>query len=250
MGFRAAQGSIVLFVDDDILCPRDLIRQHVQAHHALSGSVICGRCPFVRPEPVTPLFRFLTSLGHEAGADDSRQELVPIDVVSSGQISVERSLFDPQAGVYCDHLATPAAEEYELSQRLRQRGIPIFFAPKIVAQHDHLLTIDSMCRQAYKHALGCAEAAMKCPETNALSAVRGILLANGPARWGEPLALRSKKAIKGPLSVRPVRTTLLRSVGPLERVARNDRLLAPLYRGLLAIHMFAGVRDGLAQFAC
>src|SRR5882762_4964106 len=33
-GFRAARGKIVLFMDDDILPPPNLLRQHVEAHVA------------------------------------------------------------------------------------------------------------------------------------------------------------------------------------------------------------------------
>ncbi len=60
-GFRASCGEIVLFVDDDILCPANLVRLHVESHRRIPGSVIFGRSPYTEPDPMTPffpLFRF------------------------------------------------------------------------------------------------------------------------------------------------------------------------------------------------
>src|SRR5262245_9044887 len=45
-GFRNASGDIVLFLDDDILAPPDLIKAHISAHRSHPGAVIFGICPF------------------------------------------------------------------------------------------------------------------------------------------------------------------------------------------------------------
>ena len=154
-GFRASRGEIVLFVDDDVLCPANLVRLHVEAHRRISGSVIFGRYPYAEPEPMTPFYRYLDSLGQDP-AKDAVEEFVQAPIVASGQISLERIMFDAEQGVYRDDLATPAAEEFELSLRLRDRGIPIFLATRIVALHHRAVDLESMCRQAYKHSVGCA----------------------------------------------------------------------------------------------
>jgi len=134
----------VMFLDDDILCPPDLIRGHVQGHRLWPGSVIYGRCRHAEPEPMTPFFRFFDSLGHDHGRG-LREEFIQVPIVASGQISVERVTFEAQQGVYRDDLATPAAEEFELSLRLRDSGIPILLATRIVAIHDHAVDIENMC---------------------------------------------------------------------------------------------------------
>ena len=43
-GFRAAQGRIVLFLDDDILVGPDLVARHLEAHDRFPGSVVFGQC--------------------------------------------------------------------------------------------------------------------------------------------------------------------------------------------------------------
>src|SRR5271157_3840204 len=74
-GFRASRGEIVLFVDDDILCPIDLIRRHVEAHQRFPGSVIFGRCPYAEPDQMTPFFRYVDSLGQDPGKDATEEFL-------------------------------------------------------------------------------------------------------------------------------------------------------------------------------
>lgn len=246
-GFRESRGEIVLFVDDDVLCPPDLMRRHVEAHRRFPGSAIVGRCPFAEQHHGTPLFRFVDSLGHDGGRGAS-EEFLNISILASGQISFERSMFDRVKGVYRDDLATPAAEEYELSLRLRDRGVPILLATRITAGHDHPVTLRGMCGQAYKHGMGCAEAAVKCPRTMELHELDTIIKHNGPVTPEDSLSGVTRKLAKRLLSAGPVRHGLLAAVRGCETILPWDRLLGPLYRMLLGTFFFAGVRAGFRQF--
>ncbi len=247
-GFRASRGEIVLFVDDDILCPANLVRLHVEAHRRIPGSVIFGRCPYAEPEPMTPFFRYFDSLGHDLGKD-ATEEFLRVTVVASGQISVERTMFDPNQAVYRDDLATPAAEEFELGLRLHDRGIPIFLATQIVALHDCTVDLESMCRQAYKHSMGCAEAAVKCPRTLELLGFRDVIQVNRPFARGDSAGVVLKKLARCLLCARPLRFSLLRAVRTLEQIAPQETLLAPLYKAALSSHMTSGVGDGLKAYS-
>jgi glycosyltransferase involved in cell wall biosynthesis len=247
-GFRASRGVVVIFIDDDILCPPDLIRRHIEAHRSRPGSVICGRCPFNDPEPMTPLFRYIGSLGHDLGRS-SGDEFVEITVVASGQISVERAFFAAEQGVYRDDLATPVAEEFELSLRLRDRGIPILLATRIVAVHDHDVDIENMCRQVYKHSLGCAEAVAKYPGTLDLEGLRDVIQANSPIEREDSARRVIKKIAKRLLCAGPSRLALVRAIRVLERNAPQETLLALFYKAALSSHMTRGIRDGLMYYS-
>ena len=247
-GFRATRGEVVIFIDDDILARPDLIRRHVQAHRARPGSVICGRCPYIEPQPTTPLFRFMDALGYDAGAGVA-EEFINMEVVASGQISVERPMFDSERGVYRDDLETPAAEEFELSLRLRERGIPILQATRIAALHDHPMVLESICRQQYKHAVGCAEAAVKYPATLGLGGLEQVIRVNsGGGREASTLEIL-KRPIKRALATRPTREAMLRAVRIFERQFSPYSLLAFLYRTVIALHFFAGVREGFQIYS-
>lgn len=245
-GFRASQGEVVIFIDDDILCPPLLIKQHIRAHAMHPLTVICGRCPFVKPGLCPPLLTYINSLRHDG--IHHMPEFKQVAFVASGQISVERSMFDAQLGVYGQNLATPAAEEFELALRLRERGIQIVFAPKIVALHNHIVTIENMSRQAYKHGLGCAEVAVKYPATLCLPDLQNIIQVNRPIQRGEPLGLLLKKVLKQPWAGVKARARLLQAVQFIERKVPHILVLAPLYRAVLGLHLCAGVRDGYYRY--
>jgi glycosyltransferase involved in cell wall biosynthesis len=247
-GFRASRGEIMLCIDDDVICPANLIRQHVEAHRRFPGSVIIGRCVLVQPSLPTPLYHYLNSRGYDVG-QNAGEEFTEGQLVASGQISFERATFDEAEGIYRDDLATPAAEEYELSIRLRDHGIPVLLATGITALHDQPVEIGSLCRQAFKHGKGCAEAAQKCSAALTLPALRTILEVNQPAPPGAPTRVVVKYTIKRALSAASVRTSLLRIVKTMEYFVRPNRWLALVYHYLLGLYFFAGIQSGLEQYS-
>ncbi len=247
-GYRAAAGEVVIFIDDDIICPPNLIDSHVKAHLANPGCVIFGRCPFIVPEKATPLYQWISTLGLEL-CQSRTEEFIDSPIVASGQISVESSMFDKEAGVYRDELETPAAEEYELTFRLRERRIPILLATRIVAWHDHHVTLEGFCRQQYKHALGCAEVAMKYPATQSLLSLGNVIRTNRPCgSFREPLTLLTF-GLKRLLALRVIRATILDAVGLAEQSRHLQVFLAPLYRMVVGLNFFAGVNDGVRKYA-
>src|SRR6185436_11068499 len=176
-GFALAAGRIVLFVDDDILVGPEVVQAHLTAHQLRPGSVVFGLCPFDSDLPADPFRRYLDRTFFERG---TRTGFIETTIVASGQISFERDQFAGEGAVYSSGLVTPAAEEYELSWRLRGRQIPILLAPHIVALHDQPVELRSYCRQQYKHGLGCAEVAVKTPTTLGLRELAEIITANSP----------------------------------------------------------------------
>jgi glycosyltransferase involved in cell wall biosynthesis len=241
-GFRAAGGAIVLFVDDDILVPPDLVRAHVAAHRAHPLSVIFGLCPFV-PEPrPTPFRRFVDEMERAPLPTDA---VTAMPTVASGQISVEREQFAAEEGVYSSDLVTPAAEEYELAYRLRRRGTQILLVPAMRALHDQAVEIASYCRQQYKHGLGCGEAAAKQPDLLGLPELARVIEANRPA--GDSRR-RVRSGLKSVVAGPAVRAALLALARAQEHLPVPRPLRDAAYRAAISAHFVAGVRDGLARF--
>jgi glycosyltransferase involved in cell wall biosynthesis len=250
-GFREAQGDIVIFVDDDILVPPNLIQQHVRAHQDRPRTVICGLATLIEPASPTPLYRFISALSGGLEQSDEEfittEEFIAIDVPASGHISVERAMFDTASAIYSDRLFTPAAEEFQLAYRLRRSGIAIACAPRIIAMHDQPLDLGSVCRQQYKHALGAAEVLKKYPATRSLPALDKIARANldpPPA-----LALQTfKRAVVRALASAPVRKIGLATIQFLQPLLPSQsRVLTGFYRAIVSAHYQAGLRDGWSR---
>jgi len=175
------------------------------------------------------------------------ERYVPVPVVASGQISIERRLFTNERSVYRDDLVTPAAEEYELSLQLRRRHIPILVATHLSALHDSPTTIHAVCRQQYKHGLGCGEAAQRCPESLELEELARIVASNSPPHASSPGRL-AHAALKALATSRAGRTLTLSLARWIEMLAPQSDVFNPLYRLALASHFGGGVRDGLRRF--
>jgi hypothetical protein len=246
-GYRCSTGNLILFVDDDILVPPVLIRQHKEAHYLNPSAVVCGVYPISPQGPSTFLQRLVNELWSDPGLVGTG-EFVEVTVVSSGQLSLERATLQGDTFVYRDDLRTPAAEEYELSARLTRRGVRLLLATRIVAAHARETQIAAVCRQQYRNGMGCAEAAMKYPETLGLAELSSVLISNGPPRRGEAPGLTIRKVLKTPFATRAGRSAMLGLARLAERVRSPERVLRSAYLAAIAANFVGGVRDGLARY--
>jgi glycosyltransferase involved in cell wall biosynthesis len=242
LGFATSHGDIVIFIDDDILVPPGLIRQHVEAHELKPGAVIFGVC--VPPTgPGTHAGRVLESI---YGNRDGGFQFERVSLIASGQLSVERRLFP--TGVYAGELKTPGAEEFELSARLRQREIAAFKAMWIKAIHDQPFDALDLCTQQFKHGMGCAEVVCRMPSVRVLVELETVAVTNGPILRHDPLIGKCKKVMKSFLAARWVRPNLISVCRLADKVfighSASDRLL----RLAIGAFFFAGYRDGLRRF--
>ncbi len=241
-GFAVSTGDIVIFIDDDILVPPELVRRHVEAHELNRGAVIFGGC--VPPDGAdNDMSRLLESL---YGSRPDRPRFERVSIIASGQLSVERKGFAD--GVYASQLRTPAAEEFELAARLRQQGIPAVCATQIEATHDQRFGISDVCDQQYKHGIGCAEAVSKLPSQMIMDELAKIAAANGPIRPNDLLATKCKKMTKAILAIPPVRQNLVFLCRLTGRIVPSFRLNAQLLWLVIGVFFFAGYREGLRRF--
>jgi glycosyltransferase involved in cell wall biosynthesis len=242
LGFTASHGEIVIFIDDDILVPSDLVRLHVEAHVLNPGSVIFGGC-VPPPDANNHVGRLLAFL---YGSRPGRPRFERVSIIASGQLSVERKFFPN--GVYASHLRTPAAEEFELSARLAQNGILAINATQIEAIHDQRFGISDVCDQQYKHGVGCAEAICKLPDMLIMAELATIAAANGPVGPHDPVATRCKKVAKAPAAIPWVRRTLVFLCELSGRIVPSRRVNAKLLLFVIGVFFFAGYREGLRRF--
>lgn len=243
-GFRNAGNEVVLFIDDDILVTPDLIAGHYRAHQERPGSVIYGSSPYAVPTTETPAYRYLLSLTEQYEKDVSANinidhEYVPVEVVASGNLSVEKKLFGDR--VYGDGLTIPVSEEFALALELRERNIPIYFARHISGWHLQPPTIRDSCIQNYKYGLGIAEVVAKMPEILKLEQIRNIYSHNTELRG-------LKGSVKSFSTPGPVRKSLLSGIELMEKASVPDKLLFPLFRFSVGNYFAAGIRDGLKRF--
>lgn len=126
-GAAIARGQYVLFIDDDATAPPDWIAEMLRLRKQHDCTVLCGGIqPHSIESPVERYlhYRMVTTLGcnsHE------------IKSAPTGNLLVERTAFEA-AGGFRD-LFLPAAEDWDLSYRLRQQGAKMFYDPAVAVMH-------------------------------------------------------------------------------------------------------------------
>jgi len=132
VGVAAAQGEVVLFLDDDIICGPDVLRRHVEAHISPEPIVAYGK---ICMAPGTPdsLFKFAKETwgkNYYRLIDSQAGLKWPNDnyMISNTSLPCATLL---ACGGFDETM--PAKEDYELGYRLWKMGIRFQYLPRIVA---------------------------------------------------------------------------------------------------------------------
>ena len=131
-GIEVAHSDLLLFVDDDIICNPDLLRQHVAAHTGPDPMVAYGPI-FVAPESPASIVRYACESWYKKyyGRVESQGGLkFPQDDYLASNTSLPRSTLLANGG-FDEHLG--AKEDYELGLRLWKTGVRFQYLPKAVA---------------------------------------------------------------------------------------------------------------------
>jgi GT2 family glycosyltransferase len=132
-------GDLVLFVDDDIVAPPDLVaihlRLHAEAHDPNLG--VLGRVDWHPDLEVTPFMRWLDGSGLQFGYDTWLHE-GPVQPAAAAfytcNLSMHRSLLRV-AGAFDERFPYPAYEDMELAWRLERHGFRLEYRPEAQAYH-------------------------------------------------------------------------------------------------------------------
>jgi glycosyltransferase involved in cell wall biosynthesis len=240
-GFRVATGEMVLFLDDDILSPPDLIAKHIAAHKKTAGAVIFGNCPIIKPERSTPIFRYIQKKWYEDIAPDA-PEFIP-HTAASGNLSIMRSDFSAQSDFYSE---IAGGDDAELTIRLGETGVPLLLATKIAAPQDQPMTLRSQYERMKHHAFGLALVASSYKKNEIPSEMSKVLEANGPVTKRDSLGRIVKKIALASFSTLGIPHAFIWVNALLEKVL-PDAVLHPMYALVLNIAYLSGIRSGLRE---
>jgi len=249
-GIQQATGELVVLLDDDMRVPPDFISEHLGAHAATGDAIVLGRADLPTDLPNTPFLRYRRALDRTFVPLEGTSGTVFVKAVSSQNLSARRSLFE-RIGRYREDLLLPGAEEAELSWRLGRTGVQIIYNSAICAyQDDSPVTLRAYCSKNERYAMAGAEVLTKCPEVaRDLRSIRALVRTNGPITWGEdPPSVMARKVVKWFLALPPSFAVLKFITTGLERYLPVPRLLVPLYRLMIGLHIFRGFRVGLTRF--
>jgi len=135
-GLRNADGSLILFVDDDIVCSPGMVDQHLQFHGANPDS-LQSMVGLVTWDPRRPISRHMRWL-EDGGPLFSFNTIEDFDSVDyrhfcTSNVSVKRALLDSVRGPFEERIRR--FTDVELGSRLDAVGMRLSYNPDAVAWH-------------------------------------------------------------------------------------------------------------------
>jgi peptidoglycan/xylan/chitin deacetylase (PgdA/CDA1 family)/GT2 family glycosyltransferase len=131
-GIATAVGDLLIFLDDDLVCPPSHFRSHCEAHPTLAPIIVHGPI-YIAPDSPRTLTRHATEVWYEAcyrPVDPSVGLRLPIATSSIINSSMPRNLL-VESGGFDERFS--AQEDYELGLRLWKMGAQFQFLPGGVA---------------------------------------------------------------------------------------------------------------------
>jgi GT2 family glycosyltransferase len=242
-GAARAVGRTLVFLDDDMLADRGLLRAHLSAQEEWPGSLATGA--ILLPERVlgTPFGRFRGEL--EAGTlPRGRGPVEQDNFAAAGNLSIRREQF-LKLGGFDGRMAS--SEDQDLALRHTAEGGRLVFLPDAIAVHDDA-AVEPLSYWA-RSEWGAEHMASFCARYPDWPDNRNRVEVNGPIRWTRDSPRRILlKAAKQGLGRRTPLAVIYRLTDLLAARRPSSRLLPALYRLALGIHLQRGFRRGWASY--
>jgi glycosyltransferase involved in cell wall biosynthesis len=148
-GVEAAQGDVVLVIDDDVLAGPGLVAGHLRHHEAEDGLVVVGYMPTPRPTQRRP-GSFTSELYHDIYEYRCEAWEGGADVLLGlwgGNVSLPRRVLLDNGGIGGDH-PLPYHYDWELGLRLHRAGLRGRFDRALSARHLHARSYAAFRREA------------------------------------------------------------------------------------------------------
>jgi len=182
VGIEAARGELVLFLDDDLVCPADLFRKHSEAHCDGEPSVVHGPI-YVSPASAPTIVRHIAERFYERyyrSLDPRTTMRFPDDIGSSVLVlssltnsSVRRDVL-LRANGFDEEIC--AAEDLELGLRLWKMGLVFRYLPAATVSENYVKSSwEFLDRQAKALGAGELRICRKHPEYRAYSSIASHL---------------------------------------------------------------------------
>jgi glycosyltransferase involved in cell wall biosynthesis len=256
-GARLARGEVLIFVDDDMLLPQDLIASHLQALEQHAPAVISGyrefapglaaalsRAPFGR-------FRLVAEPRQEWGHDLKQPSASGVGFrphpagLPANDLAVRSEDFF-RIGGFDEAFPHAGYEDHDFTLRAGLAGFKCLVNYGLVAWHnDRRMTLREFGERQRRGAVTAVLLASKYPERYREQA---LYRENAPLNSRDSVRLIGKKLLKHVLSTGAGMSVLFALVATLERFTPEARILQRLYTVITGLYIFRGVREGMKHY--
>ena len=147
-GLSSAVGELVLFLDDDLFCERNLVAEHVAGHDATRADeklVISGPILILPESPETLATKWQRTIADDYYSRLGREGVsCPADAYVGANASARRDVLAAVGGF--DERFFFACEDWELGLRMWKAGVSFRFCPTAVTHQLYVKTTDDVIR--------------------------------------------------------------------------------------------------------
>jgi GT2 family glycosyltransferase len=177
-GVDLSGGDIILFLDDDMQCERNLLSAHWEAHKANASAVVCGEIrPVLSSSPTPAEVSLHEDLSRYYAVLKERGHPVwPENAWIGPNCSMPRHVFAANGGF--DEASFPRRwEDVDFGIRLWKAGTLFRYAPDAVVSHRFIKSVRQSSVDAQEDGASIVRLSRKHPESRAGSAIYAALAA-------------------------------------------------------------------------
>jgi glycosyltransferase involved in cell wall biosynthesis len=241
-GVEAAQGEILVFVDDDLILKNDFLENHLKAQAEWEKLLGIGKIILPPEKLVDPGILFRQEL--EMNDIPKNRGLVnKPNFATAANMSINRDLFLKLGGF---NPKIKGIEDQDFALRHTKNGGNIAYLPEAIAIHnDDWLDFFSFCRRQEQGAEWMVVFSRLYPDFK--DTVEREFL-NGPLKLNDSLQVSAKKIIKAVLGTTPGKTTLTAAIKAIEKIAPGSKVLNRFYKMTLGVYLQKGYRRGIKNY--
>lgn len=245
-GASVGRGEALIFIDNDIIVPRDFVRAHLETLKSNPGSWVLGR--IVHPPELrsTPFGRYRDDAWESFHRSYPADCISLTDGMSAANVSMPADDFR-RLGGFDESFTIASSEDWDLGMRARQKGIRVIYNPMIVVLHnDWAVSLKQFCRRQRMYSISDVLLWRKYGEASLRAQ---LVRENAPVDWGaDAPKLIVKKLLKWLLAT-GLGERLMRALCRLaETCAPDSRWNRRTYELAVAVAIFRGVREGWRRY--
>jgi glycosyltransferase involved in cell wall biosynthesis len=183
-GARSAAAQLLLFLDDDVVADRWLVRRHLQWHAERDeDGALVG--PY-RPRPARLSFAASVAQLWWQDVFHLLEDALAMTFVAAltANLSLPRAVFE-EVGGFSEDYSRQRREDWEWGLRMRRAGVSIAFDREASARHEFTLATEQRLRDARREGVGDTLIAAGYPEALASLPLLSLRLPTprAPLRW-------------------------------------------------------------------
>lgn len=151
IGIKNAKGPIILFLGDDIIARRDLLKEHYRWHvkYPQDNCAVLGHISWSKEIKVSPFMRWLENGGPQF-AYGQIKDTIEVDAEGffySSNISLKKQFLFSNNAFFDEAFLKAAYEDIELGCRLKKTGLILKYNSNALAYHEHYTPLSAACRR-------------------------------------------------------------------------------------------------------